>query len=100
MRLSRYTHLTFDGKMADMPKVPIPVRSTDKFVTYNSNLIRIDRIAGNLYGDESYGWLIMLANPEYFMEFDIPRNTVIRVPFPHKDAEADYVSKILELKNK
>lgn len=100
MRLSRYTNLIFDGKIINMPKVEIPKRTTDKYITYDSSRTRLDRIAGEIYGDDSYGWLILLANPEYFMEFDIPRNTVIRVPFPHKEAEADFVAKVLELKDK
>ncbi len=100
MSLSRYTYLKFDGRIVDMPKIIISSRSTDKFVTYNPISTRIDRISGNFYGNDSYGWLIMMANPEYFMEFDIPRNTVIRVPFPYKDAEDEVISKILELKNK
>lgn len=100
MKLSRYVYLTYDGKMTDMPKISIPFRTTDKYVTYDANKTRLDRIAASIYGEDTYGWLILMANPEYFIEFDIPRNTVIRVPFPLKDAEADFVSKITELKNK
>lgn len=100
MRLNRYSYLTFDGNLMNMPKVTIPKRSTDKYVTYDANRTRLDRISGEIYGDDSYSWLILLANPEYFIEFDIPRNTVIRIPFPLKEAEADFVSKVLELKDK
>lgn len=100
MRLSRYKYLIFDGKMANMPRVPILKQNTDRTDVYNSNLTRLDRMSEKHYGDDSYGWLILMANPEYFMEFDIPRNTVIRIPFPLKEAEADYVKTVLELKNK
>ncbi len=100
MGLSRYSYLTFDGKIMSMPKIIISNRSTDKFITYDSNRTRLDRIAGEIYGDDTAGYLILLANPEYFMEFDIPRNTVIRVPFPLKEVEADFIAKVLELKDK
>ena len=35
------------------------------------------------YGDASYDWLIMMANPQYgSMEFDIPNGTILRIPYP------------------
>jgi hypothetical protein len=40
-----------------------------------------------------------LANPEYAMEFDIPNNTVIRVPFPLEDARSEYSQKVISKKN-
>lgn len=98
--LSRYSNLISDGKMANLPKVKISLRNTDKFETYDSKQTRLDRISGKVYGDDSYGWLILLANPEYFLEFDIPSNTIIRVPFPLQDAQSEFVTKVLDLKNK
>ena len=42
-----------------------------------------------------YGWLILLANPDYGgMEFDIPDNTVIRIPFPLMDTLREYQQKV------
>lgn len=100
MSLNRYSYLKFDGKIQTMPSISISLRDTDKYVQYNSDKNRLDRIAGSIYGDDTYGWLILLANKEYSMEFDIPRNTVIRVPFPLRDAEAEFVSKLLFSKDK
>jgi hypothetical protein len=35
------------------------------------------------YNNPYGGWLIMLANPEFGgLEFNIPNQTVIRIPFP------------------
>ena len=96
---SRYSYLIFDGKIKNLPKISISNRTTDKFVTYNSDLTRLDRISGSIYLDDTYDWLIMLANPEYSMEFDIPKNTIIRVPFPLNDAESEFTSKLLRLKD-
>lgn len=100
MGISRYTHVTYDGKVKDLPKIKISSRETDKFITYNSDKSRLDRIAASIYGDDTYGWLILLANPEYYQEFDIPKNTVIRVPFPLKDAEGEFIKQVVEKKDK
>lgn len=96
----RYSYLIFDGKMQNLPKVTISNRSTDKFFPYDSNQTRLDRMSGIAYSNDTYGWLILMANPEYSMEFDIPKNTTIRVPFPLKEAESEYISKILNSKDR
>jgi hypothetical protein len=62
--------------------------------------MRLDTIAAEIYGDDLYNWLVLLANPEYPLEFDIPNNTVIRVPFPLNDAVNEYEQKVISLKNK
>ena len=100
MELSRYENLIFDGNIKDMPKITISKRETDRTITYDSNKMRLDRISGSAYGSDTYGWLIMLANPEYSIEYDIPTGTVIRVPFPFKEAIDEFVKKIFILKNK
>lgn len=72
-------------KLKNMPAVQIKKRATDKSVVYNKQKNRLDNIAGDVYKDETYGKLILWANEQYFLEFDIPDNTVIRVPFPFQD---------------
>ena len=43
------------------------------------------------YGDPNYGWLIMQANPEYgSLEFKIPQNALLRIPFPLELAITNY----------
>lgn len=86
--------------MQSLPKVTISNRATDKFFNYDSNQTRLDRISGIAYSDDTYGWLILMANPEYSIEFDIPKNTTIRVPFPLKEAQSEYVSKVLSSKDR
>lgn len=83
-----------------VPAITISKRDTDKFVIYNSDKMRFDTIAADIYNDDTYSWLISLANPEYALEFDIPNNTVIRVAFPLRDAETEYEQKVVILKNK
>ncbi len=94
MAINRYKSLTFDGKQLAMPKITILNRKTDRFVTYNPDNNRLDRISGAIYGDDGYGSIILMANPEYYMEQDIPKNTVIRVPYPLREVEAEFDKKI------
>lgn len=100
MGTNRYANVIFDGKQQAVPKVTISKRDTDKYITYHPDRTRLDRISGSVYNDDTYGWLILLANPEYYMEFDIPKNTVLRVPFPLREAEAEYNRKIIVNKDK
>lgn len=89
-----------DGTMQDVPKVTISERTTDRFVLYDSAKTRLDRIAEEAYGDDTYNWLILIANPDFSIEFDIPTGTVVRVPFPLKDALTEYQSKVIINKDK
>jgi len=76
MAFNFYKFLREGDKLKNMPLITISNRNTDKRVTYNKNTTRLDRIAGNIYGDETMRRIIMWANPEFFIEFDIPDNTV------------------------
>lgn len=80
--------------LKSFPPIRISQRSTDKFVEYNSDRTRLDRIAEDVYEDATCSKIIMWANPEYFIEFDIPDNTIIRVPYPLKDVQDEVIKKI------
>jgi hypothetical protein len=90
-----YNLLKSSDTLKDMPVVSIDKRSTDKSVLYNKQRNRLDTIAGNIYQDETLWRLILWANEEYFMEFDIPDNTVIRVPYPLQDVMSEVTGKIV-----
>lgn len=101
MGVNRYLNLSNnDGSQNNMPRITISKRTTDKFVPYDSNKTRLDRISGSVYSDDTYNWLILLANPAYFMEFDIPSGTIIRVPFPLQDVLTEFNQKLLVNKNR
>jgi hypothetical protein len=95
MAFSRYSNLIFNGEVKSFPKITIRNRSTDIYVTYNPNKMRLDRLAAEAYGDDTLYWLILLANPGFYMEFDIPSGAIIRVPNPIGDVIAEYNAKIL-----
>ena len=73
---------------------------TDRKVVYNKQKMRLDTIAGDIYRDETFWRLILWANEQYFLEFDIPDNTVIRVPFPLQDAWNEVNKKIIAKKDR
>lgn len=101
MGLNRYKYLTNnDGSMQNFPRVTIKKRETDKYVLYNYSKTRLDRIAFQNYEDDTFWWIILLANPEYYLEFDIPNNTVLRVPYPILDVLGEVETKIINKKNK
>jgi len=82
-----------------MPPIDIDFRITDKKVIYNKNLTRLDRIAGDVYEDETLNKIILWANPDYECEFDIPDDTIIRVPWPKRDVLDEVFKKIINRKN-
>ena len=100
MPFNFYKSLKENDSLKDMPPVKIKSRKTDKFITYNKNLMRLDYVAGQIYSDETFWRLIMWANPEWALEFDIPDNSIIRIPFPLNDVLAEVDAFIANNKDK
>jgi hypothetical protein len=98
--MDRYKYLkNSDGSMSSMPKIVLKNKTTDIFRVYNFDRTRLDRISAEVYGEDEYGWLILLANPEYAIEFDIPQGAVLRVPYPLRDTLSEFESKIIKQRN-
>ena len=95
-----YSLLKENDKLKNTPPIQIEKRATDKSVMYNKQRNRLDTIAGNIYQDETYWKLILWANDQYFMEFDIPDNTIIRVPWPLQDVVSEVQQKIVQTKDR
>jgi hypothetical protein len=81
--------------LKDMPPISIKKRNTDKFILYDRGKARLDYIAGQVYNDETLWRVIMWANPEYFVEFDIPPGTSIRVPYPINDVLSEITQQLV-----
>jgi hypothetical protein len=80
-----------DGTISSVPFIKIPKRNTDIYVLYELGKTRMDILSYDKYGDSSYGWLILQANPEYgSYEFEIPDGVTIRVPYPLNDVLKRY----------
>ena len=82
--------------LKDMPPISIKKRNTDKFILYDRGKARLDYIAGQVYSDETLWRVIMWANPEYFVEFDIPEGATVRVPYPINDVLSEITQQLVD----
>ena len=90
----RYGQFKLGNGMGYIPFIRIAKKSTDIKVVYGDDK-RLDKLSNEYYGTPFYGWLILMANPEYgSIEFDIPNNSIIRIPFPLMESLKNYQSGI------
>lgn len=78
----RYQYTKIDGISYSPPLIPIKERDSDKYERYVLGISRLDKLSYKYYNDPKYGFIILMANPEYMDEFNIPDNSIIRIPFP------------------
>lgn len=91
----RYRDFNLNGSNKTIPGITIPQSPSDKTVTYKLGQTRLDKLSNIYYGLPYYGWLIMLANPEYGgLEFLIPDQARIRIPLPFETALNFYNSEV------
>lgn len=87
----RYQYFVKDGNFRIIPGIEIPIKGSDKYIQYKKGKDRLDKISQEYYGSPTFSWLILLANPlAGSVEFLIPDNFYIRVPFPLLDTLQDY----------
>jgi hypothetical protein len=88
---NRYEDFLIDGQFKIVPGIEIPIKKTDKYITFKKNKTRLDKISQEKYGTPLFGWLILQANPlAGSLEFEIPDNFLIRVPFPLVSSLQEY----------
>jgi len=91
----RYEKFRENGTVKPIPGILIPPNSTDKQVIYKLGRTRFDKLSQEYYGNPYAGWLIMLANPQWGgIEFSIPDQTPIRIPFPFTNAVERYIFEV------
>jgi len=91
----RYYEFRFNGSMEPIPGISIDLSSSDKNIVYKVGDTRLDKISNLYYNTPYCGWLIMLANPEFGgLEFIIPDQTIIRIPYPFESAIDRYITGI------
>lgn len=96
----RYSEFKIDGEVKPLPFIKILPKSTDKIIPYLKNRDRMDKLSQLYYNNPYYGWLIMSANPQYGgLEFDIPNNEFIRIPFPLKPSIQQYIEQVNNYKS-
>lgn len=96
----RYSQFKINANIKPIPGLTIPIDGSDKYVVYKQLTSRLDKVSNTYYNNPYSGWLIMLANPEFGgLEFNIPDETIIRVPFPLDSALGRYNTQITIHKN-
>ena len=95
MPFNRYGKLSRNGKVMKAPFVRLSYRDTDYYVKYERGKSRLDLLSYDYYGDPSYEWLILMANPSISgLEYTIPDNASIRIPLPLSEVIEEYNNKI------
>jgi hypothetical protein len=88
---NRYELFIEDSEFKIVPGIQIPIKGTDKYTFYKKGKDRLDKISQEYYNTPVFGWLILMANPEVSgLEFEIPNNSLLRVPFPLTTTLQDY----------
>ncbi len=96
----RYAKFREDGKIKIVPPITIQKESTDIYLLYDKNKMRLDSLSYKYYGDPDYGWLILQSNPNIpSMEYLIANGTVVRIPYPLSSAISRYEQSIEEYQN-
>jgi len=91
----RYEKFRNNGIVEVIPGIKIRPESTDKQTMYKVGKTRMDKLSQEYYGNPYHGWLIMLANQQYGgMEFSIPDESTIRIPFPFTNAIERYILEV------
>lgn len=97
---SRYQVFNVDGTQLSLPFVLLEVKTTDKYIVWKQNINRTDKVSNLYYGIPYWGALILMANPQFgAMEYDIPDNTIIRIPYPLEATLKEYFAKAKNIKN-
>jgi hypothetical protein len=88
---NRYTQFLLNGEQTVVPYVSLPLKSTDINYIYRAGVSRLDKISQEYYSSPYFDWLILAANPQFGgLEWNIPDNSVIRVPYPLTTSLQDY----------
>lgn len=88
---NRYTQFLQNGTQTVVPYVPLPNKTSDISYIYKVGYSRMDKISQQFYNSPFFGWLIMLANPQYTgFEFNIPDGAVLTIPYPLLTSLQDY----------
>ena len=86
----RYRLLRENGQVKNVPFIPIPGKLSDKKEVWRLGFSRMDKLSQKYYGTSTHGFLILLANPQWSLDGDIPDGTIIRIPFPFKQTIEQY----------
>lgn len=88
---NRYEEFVTNGSFRIVPGIEIPIKSTDRYIQYKKEKHRLDVLSQEYYGTPLFSWLILQANPLLGgVEFEIPDNSYLRIPYPLITSLQDY----------
>lgn len=91
----RYQNFRTNDSMNPIPGLKIDPYTSDKSIIYKLGETRLDKLSNTYYISPYYGWLIMLANPQYGgLEFNIPDQSIIVIPYPFESAIDRYITAV------
>jgi hypothetical protein len=91
----RYGTFLINGEQTVVPYINLPSKTTDKRYIYKIEQSRLDKISQQFYGSPTFGWLILVANPQYGgQEWNIPDGAILTIPFPLISSLQDYKSQL------
>ena len=91
----RYGTFLINGVQTVVPYIELPSKTTDKRYIYKMEQSRLDKISQQFYGSPTFGWLILLANPQFGgQEWNIPDGAMLTIPFPLISSLQDYKSQL------
>lgn len=97
---NRYSGFDLGVSRNVVPFLEVGNVPSDIYITFKKSSMRLDMLSYKYYGDPDYGWLLMLANPQYgYYEYLIPDGVQFRIPYPLSLALSKYeesVSKALK----
>ena len=95
----RYSLFKKNGKIEMVPFIEITEKNSDKYIIFDKNTMRLDRISYKYYNSPDYVWLILQANPEYgSIENFIPNGVRLRIPYPLDITIGDYINNVKKYK--
>ena len=96
----RYEDFRSNDTIKPIPGLYMPITNSDKTVVYKLGQTRLDKLSNLYYNSPYYGWLIMSANPQYGgLEFLIPDQSIITIPFPFEAAINRYITEVNKYKS-
>lgn len=93
--VDRYSSFRVNAGMKPIPGITIPKLDSDLTYIYKQGLTRLDKVSNMFYNNAWSGWLILAANPQFGgLEFNIPDNTLIIIPYPFDSAVNRYTTEV------
>jgi len=92
---NRYSEFLIEGQQTIVPYITLPQKTSDKRYIYKVDMSRMDKISQQYYGSPVFGWLILIANPQYSGgEWNIPDGAILTIPYPLITSLQDYKTEL------